>query len=390
MFERRKIDGASAGDMARYCGAMSRRELGIAALSRGDFAQAEEHLRAAAAVLGSSADLSAYLAALYARSSRHELCLRECDAAPGADTPAGVRRRSQAQWRSGRRALALMTLTDGLRASPNDAGLHRQLGVMYAAQGDYPRAAQHLQQAARLSPDDPDVHRQLGLLAAARKAPLEAVRHLQRALELRPQDVVLAHHLALAALAASHQGKSVSLRLAPLAAACHSAGVQSLCRYVEAEPDFVEAMLDLPPSDTGAQVLALLWDVVGAVLRRHPDWPDMHLLASRLAQRLSRHEDAMRHAQQAVAHNGRFARALVHLGRLWAASADGDAHARTQAQHTLARAVEAGADWPDVHCLLGQLLQAHDAARAARHFQRALQLNPRYQPAAKGLLSTAA
>jgi Tfp pilus assembly protein PilF len=78
--------------------------------------------------------------------------------------------------------------------------------------------------------------------------------------------------------------------------------------------------------------------------------------------------------------------ALIHLGRL---------HARTdntaQAMDRLREAVQHGGDYPDVHCLLGELYRRDnrlDQARAS--YQRALELNAHYGRAQEALAAIGA
>jgi len=61
------------------------------------------------------------------------------------------------------------------------------------------------------------------------------------------------------------------------------------------------------------------------------------------------------------------------------------------AAECLQRAIDAGADWPDVHLRLGELMNRSGmASLAKRHYKRALQLNPDYRRATEALRAMAA
>ena len=203
------------GNLARFYAGLSHRALGIEAMRRGEFAPAEQHLRAAARILGPEADLTSYLAAIYANTGRYRACATEMErAADHKEAPAQTwRKLAQAQWRAGRRAEAYMTLNAALRRFDGSAELNMQLALFYAAEERFEDAHQCFRAAVDADCTNPDAHCYLGLSAAAQGAVLTAAQSLQRAFELRPQDLMLALQLALAAKAAAENGCPLVLRL---------------------------------------------------------------------------------------------------------------------------------------------------------------------------------
>ena len=96
---------------------------------------------------------------------------------------------------------------------------------------------------------------------------------------------------------------------------------------------------------------------------------------------MGRTDAAIDYSLRALAINPRYIQALIHVGRLYAeTSRPQDAIAHLEA------AIACGGDWPDVHCLLGELMGRLDAREKAHsHLKRALELNASYTRAAKSL-----
>lgn len=386
--------GGFSGDVARYYLGMCRRELGLAALRRGEHAAAERFFRRALADAGRDADLCSYLARLCAVSARPEACEREAaravDAA-GGDVSAW-RRLAQAQWRNGRREEAYMSLQQAARIAGDHPELNLQRGLFLAAEGRFTEALPVLARAARRRPADPDAHHYLGLCAAAEGDTRAACRALQRAFDLNPTDLAVARHLALAAGAARTEGLRVTLRLPESVggASTRSDGpgggldrsrLRDLADYVVREPDFVDGLLALSPSPADGEVFSLLLRVLDAATASRPEYADLHLRCGRVLRRLDRDRAAETRIRRALEINPRYVEARIELGRLLAETGRGQ-----EAAHHLHRAVTDGADYPDIHLLLGRL--AADASRredARRHLRRALDLKQDY-PAAAQLL----
>jgi tetratricopeptide (TPR) repeat protein len=376
------------GSLARYYQALANRAAGLDCLQQGRYAEAETHLRAAADAIGSRGDLAEYLAAVYARGGKYDLCQREAEKAlkaqgGQADT---WRRAALAQWRSGKGPAARMTLQEAMRRFPNDPGLHLQLGLFHSAQADYAEAAACFQSAVAADGGYADAHYYLALVHAARGQTVAAVRSFQRAFELRPADIMVAHKLSLAARAAGDQGHSVTIQLGPRPVAPSGSHMLQLARYLTAEGDLVEAMLALPVSEIDGELFGMLASVLKMALAEHPDYADLHYHAAAVFQRLGQLDWAMEHARSAIAINGRYVKARLMLGRLCMQTG-----ATSEALEHLEQAIAAGGDWADVHCLAGELEMQHGQLGAARqHMQRALQLNAGYTRAATMLAKLAA
>ncbi len=376
------------GRLARHYSALSHRALGLEHLAGRRFAAAAEHFRGAMDLVGQRADLAEYLLASYAATGEHERCAIAGEALVES-RPAAVAPRvylAQAQWRSGHRAAAYMTLTQALRRLGDHAELHLNLGVLYAAEEKYEPARHHLAQAIECDSTCARAHRYLGLVEVARGQHGDAARALQRAWALDPGDLLVAYQLSLAAAAAAGAGRSVTVALPGRPRPPADSQIRQLAEYAAGDPAFVQAFLDLPPSQADEELLGVLLAVLRTALSAHPGYADLHYYTAVALRRAGDAASARNHLRRALRINPDYARALLELGALCASTGD-----RQRAVAYLRRAVGAGADWPDVHLRLGDLLAADGQVDSARgHYEKALGLNGRYAPAAERLASLAA
>ena len=108
--------------------------------------------------------------------------------------------------------------------------------------------------------------------------------------------------------------------------------------------------------------------------------------ASKIMLRLGRLGPAMDHAMQAVDINPRYVHALVHLSHLCDRT-----DRRSEAVEYVELAIRYGADWPDVHCLAGDLHSGNGSTLQARkHFARAIEIKGDYPRAREALAAMAA
>ncbi len=376
------------GRVARYYYAMSHRKLGIDSLESGRFNNAETHIRAAVEAVGNKADLPSYMAAVYARTRRMDRCADEIEKIieSGGDGASARRKLAQAQWNAGRRTEAYMTLTSAISRFAETGELHMQMGLFYAAEERFDEARREMETAAQVDCTNADCHYYLGLIAQAQQDLRTAVRSYQRSFDLRPDDLRVCYHLALAAKAASQRGEHFMLRVPEQTRAANGSHMYQLAGYVTSDPDFIEAFLILPPSEADSELFGLLAGVLEVAISEHPDYADLHFHCSRTFNRLGQADAALRHARRAVQINPNYVQALIYLGKLYSKAGKTD-----EAIDCLERAILNGGDWPDVHCLAGELLgQCNRVVDARKHLGRALQLNSGYTRAADALESLAA
>lgn len=380
--------GDLIGNLGRFYTGMSHRALGIEAMRRGEFDSAEEHLRAAAAVLGREADLTSYLASICAGTGRYRACAAEMEKTPDLDEagPGTWQKLAQAQWRAGRRAEAFMTLTAAVRRFPRSAEVHVQWGLFHAAEERFDEAYPCFQAAVEADCTNAEAHGYLGLSAAAQGAVQTAAQAFQRAFDLRPSDLVLALQLALAAKAAAENGRPIVLHLPEPTAAPATSQVRQLADYVTAESDFIDAFVALPASAADGELFEVLAGVIQMALAEHDDYADLHYYCGCVFRRLGRIDRAFPHAARAIQINPRYVQALLLAARLHAERGQ-----LGQAIVFVRRAIRCGADWPDIHCLAGEWMICCNRPREAQaHLKRALQLKGGDPRAAEALASLAA
>ncbi len=381
---------ASAGDdviarLAGFYAGLSRRAMGVRELRRGRFHLAEAHLRAAAATLGRRSGLAEYL--LSSRASDDGAVARIERNVPHDRRDARAWSAvARAQWNSGRRVAAQMTITAAMRRLGGEGALHLQMGLFQAAEGRYEEATGSLGRAVAARPIDPEAHFRLGLVRAAQGDATAALDSFQRALDLRGDDVLVAYHVALAARAVQQQGGQVALRISELNDPRGETEHWRLARYIASDPDFLDALLSLPASDADAELMGLLAEANEMALAEHPDRADLHRHGARIFRRLGRLRAARRSAERAVELNPRYADAMLELATIHETLGELD-----RAGDWCRRATVCGADYPDVHCRAGELLRRGGRdAEARQHFRRALELKADYARATDGLNALAA
>lgn len=388
--------GDLLGKLARYYCAMGYRAMGVECLKAGEFSAAAGHLRQAIALIGNKAELVEYLLAVYAKTAQYD---RYADSAEvlsklNRDDVSARVRLAQAQWHTGRRPLAIMTLSRALRELGDKAELHLNLGLFYAAKEEFDPAAEHFRRAVECDCTSVSAHRCLGLLESARGKFTLAAHAFQRACTLSPQDLMLIYQLCLAADAAAKTNHPMMLTMPEFNQYKTNADIsdervrpmRQLAEYAAAEPDFVETFLALPPSDADENLFGVILSVLQTAITYHADYADLHYYAGISSARLGMFDQARRYAAAAVRINPRYTRALIHLSEMDARLGDVD-----EAIANLQRAVLVGADFPDIHARLGDLMKQRGMdAPARKHYSRALELKPHYRRASDGIDSLAA
>jgi len=375
------------GRMAVYYGAMANRALGIEAMRTSDFAQAERRLNAASRAIGRRANLTAYLAACYARNQRFDKCANEMEkSAEPNGGPEQWRKLAQAQWRSGRKEHALMSLHKAIRSFGPDSRLQLQLGLFHAAEERYAQAFECISSAVENDCDNATAHYYLGLTAAAQGSCQQALRCFQRAFDLEPDNLLAARQLSIAANAVHQAGDRFALRLPESPSEQESTPARQLARYITKDPELSEALLRLPKSHVDEELFGVLAGVLDIALKEHPGYADLHYHASRTRQRLGDLERATEHAREAIRINPNYVRARMQMAYVCEQVNKTD----LAAQH-LSKAIKLGADWPDVHLHAADLLKKCERTEhARRHLLRALELKPDYTQARDALVSLAA
>lgn len=384
-------DDSLHGRLSRFYIAQAHRTLGLTALEHGQFADAVGQLQSACRYNPAGGDLARYLAVAYARAGRGELVAGPLERAiqvESSDTRARVML-AISQWRNGQHEAAELTLHQGLGPDGESAEILFHLALLCAQRDQWARVESLLTRCVASDDRRADAWRYLGLACGAQDRPADAVEHLKRAARLSPSDPHVALELAYAAIAAGQQQAAPRLKLVDLTSpveASDPSDLDCLASAIIAEPEFIQAFLDLEPSPADQQIFGVLGFSLDRAVAARPTYADLHYYVSKVNRRLGRISDAIDSAEQAIALNPRYVSALIQAAALYRQTAQ-----RGTAADRLRAALAAGGDYPDVHLLLGELYQELGQVQRAREsYQRALHLKPDYEPAARALNALAA
>ncbi len=349
--------------------------------------QAASHYAAAAQANPSAGGFPGYLAACYLRSGQTTAADREMERMLAADpgNPALRIRLALLKWTLGEPLQSLSLLREGVELHPTHAEMHYQLGVCLAADGDLETAEREFQKAVALDPVHAGAFERLAQGAAATDRSELAMRYLERAHRLDPTNARILMQVSLLAGtgAPSDEIRRASLPVAaiPLHSTIDNAAIDRLGEAMVAEPDFIQTFLSLPPSDTDREIFTTLAITLERSLQKHPEFADLHYHCGEVYRRLGRAKEAIEHAESAVDINPRYVNALILLAELY-----GQTDRWMDGVERLEQAIAAGGDFPDVHFLIGKLLQTHRQWQRARQaYQRALKLNRSFHAAAEAL-----
>ena len=192
-----------------------------------------------------------------------------------------------------------------LRATPDDAGLHDDVALLYMALGRYPDAVAHFSRSVDLKRDAPAAHFNLGTALAAAGRVREAMTEYREALRLRPDYAFAANNLGALLLREGRLDESTV----------------SLQRAIEVNPGYAEAHNNL------AKVLALTGRSGDAVshlqraLALAPDYGEAHYNLAHMVAAV-RPADAVDHYRRALALRGDWLPPMIELAWLLATSPD--------------------------------------------------------------------
>ncbi|NLX04144.1 MAG: tetratricopeptide repeat protein [Phycisphaerae bacterium] len=379
------------GHLARFYHSRSCRKEAEMRMSAGQYDLASVFLNKAIESNGRCPTLLSFLAECHLHQGRYgQAGLQFEGLAELGDSPDRMAfKAALSYYLAGRSERAIEVLKDLVQKHPDRFEFNHQLGMMLAAEGQADRAIPYLNQACTLRRDSAECQWRLGLAHGAAGHSFEAVHHLQKAHRLDPGNNWILTHLTMAARQARHFGLEVDVQVVRIEEAKTPRQQDDLDRLAEliaGEPDFVTAFLDLPRSGMDEQIFSALLEILRRALARHPEFADLHFHTSCVCQRLGRTDEAIEHSRQALDLNPRFVNALIHLARLYA-----DTHQHQQAIARLQAAIVNGANYADVHYLLGQLYQNQGyLEQAKRHYRQALSINCDFHAARQALDAMAA
>ena len=357
---------------------------GICFVNAGRLEDAAREFSAAAEIEPESRSLAACVAAALNGCGRPDEAAETLGRRVGCDphdVPFRVRH-ALSLWKAGRAESAIASLRDGIQQCPGVAELHYQLANLLAAADSLDEAKRAYDRAVILDPDHVDALVGQALCDGVDCRPCDALRRLVRAQRLRPADARINLLLSLAAQAARQQGKPVAVNATmPPSGVTGEIAIDELSRAIEAEPDFVDAFLSLPPDHMEKELFGLLAETLQLALRRQPEYADLHYHCGRVLERLGRRGEAIEVTERAVRIAPGYGKALVQLAKLYRQT-----NRLADAATRLEQALALGAEYPDVYLTLGHLYRdAGEADRARWAYGKALGINDRLAAAREAL-----
>lgn len=288
-----------------------------------------------------------------------------------------------AQWKLGQPGQAMVTLREGLTACPDSADLHYQMGVLFAADERFCEARECFEKAVAIDPAHAGAHERLAQCHGVAGDVRAAAEELQKAHALDPENARVAMQISI--LAGTVTDRNLRLNVIPQrrnsSPRYDQADIERLGEAVVAEPDFVDAFLQLPETQVDQEVFSVLRATLERALEKHPEYADLHYHCGQVYHRLGGETNAIRHVEKAVQINPRYVDALILLARLY-----GQTDRWANGIERLRQAIDAGADYPDVHYLIGQLYQKGNQPEQAREaYRRALSLKSDFLAAREAL-----
>ncbi len=375
--------------MARFYLGQAHHRLGLRLFDQRRFRDASNHFREAARINPSGGGVARFLAGCYTNDKGLEQTAQECAEQIGRfpEDAASRIKLALAQWKLGQPGQAAATLREGVAVCPDSADLWYQLGVVAASDERLDEARGFFVKAVGIDPSHAAAHERLAQCHAVSGNIQTAAEELQKAHDLDPDNARVAAQISI--LAGAVTSPNVRPRMMPQtggsAIRYAAVDIERLGEAVTAEPDFVEAFLQLPETEVDREVFTVLRATIERALEKHPEFADLHYHCGQVYHRLGRDHNAIHHVERAVELNPRYVDALILLARLY-----GQTDRWTSGLERLQEAIEGGADYPDVHYLVGQLYQKGNRPQQAREaYMRALSLKSDYRAAREALESLA-
>jgi len=146
--------------------------------------------------------------------------------------------------------------------------------------------------------------------------------------------------------------------------------LNALSAQFASEPEMILACVE--PLAPNSPELPLIWAAAEQAVRARPDYADLRYFAAHAALQTGQPRRARELLKDAVRLNPQYTAALILAGRICAQQNEPEA-----ALIYLQQALVGGADYPDVHMMLGDLWQTRgELARARQSYIRALAKNP--------------
>ncbi len=354
---------------------------GICLLNAGKFDEAALAFSRASVYGEANQSLASLIAACYVGKGEHEKATQTLTDHIDSSEPsiAIYIRAALGAWMAESRDQAIQILREGISVYPESAELHFQLGTLLSDLEEFEEAELRFTQAVNIDRNHTNALVSLAMCHGLRQDPCSAIACLRRAQQQKPHDPQIGLLLSQAAMAVRQTGALASPRadMPALDPTANREDIEELASIIEADPEFVDSFISIPPGEVDETVFAVLLKTLEIALEKQPEQAELHFHTQQVLTRLGRMHEAIGAGERAIGLNPRFTRALIELGKLYQ-----ETDRSVDAANRLEQAVKAGAQYADVFYMLGNLYKSRGDITQAKHaYRKALEINNRYSEA---------
>ncbi|MCU0547382.1 MAG: tetratricopeptide repeat protein [Oscillatoriaceae cyanobacterium Prado104] len=262
----------------------------------------------------------------------------------------------------GKIAAAIRSYSQALEFQPNFAEVRANIGSMYFKMGHLSEAIAHYQQAISLSPNLAGAHWNLGKVYHKAGNTEAAIVCFKRTSELNPQLVGADFHFNLGNRLLS-QGK-------------RDEAVESYEKAIAIKPDWAEAYANIGSARSQQGNIDAAITYYQKALDLKPELAVLNFNLGNSFLQLYNYEAGINHYRKALEFNPEWPEVHANMGN--ALSMLGQLE---EADISYQQALKFKPDWAEVYCRMGHIKKQDKPLEAIEHFQRAIELNPKYSEA---------
>jgi tetratricopeptide (TPR) repeat protein len=376
---------ASADQVRRFFEARDHLRRGICLLNAGQYDRAAGEFTASLHINPNSDNVREYLAKAQI-GRRDDRAAADAVAETIKIDPENVTarvRHALLLYRDGDTDGAIRSLRRGVGYAPDCAELHFQLGTILAAHDAQDEAELRFTQALVLDRKHVGAIVGLSMCYAATGDVTRSLNLLSRAHSLEPSNARVGFLLSVG-MRAEDTSERILTRYTPVPDD-DAGAIDELRKLIEADPDFVDAFLDLPDDHNNEEVCHLIDEAIDGAIREDCDRADLFLQRGRVLRRIGRLDQAITVTEESARLDPNNANALIHLARLYQ-----NAGRHSESASCLERALATGVRYADAFLLLGDAYRhSGEVDRAETAYREAVHINQDYKEAKEALASLA-
>lgn len=257
---------------------------------------------------------------------------------------------------------AIRSYSQALQLQPNFAEVRANIGSMYFKMGRLSEAIAHYQQAISLSPNLAGAHWNLGKVYHKAGNTEAAIACFKRTSELNPQLVGADFHFNLGNRLLS-QGK-------------RDEAVESYEKAIAIKPDWAEAYANIGSARSQQGNIDAAITHYQKALALKPELAVLNYNLGNSFLQLYNYEAGITHYRKALEVNPEWPEVHANLGNAFSMLGELEA-----ADSSYQQALKFKPDWAEVYCRMGHIKKQDKPLEAIEHFQRAIEINPKYSEA---------